>query len=226
MRLNLAKVFGIPADKLRVVYMDASGSYGTNGGDDAAADALLISKTIGKPVRVQWSREDEHVWDPKGPPQLLAFRAGLDAEGRIHAWETEMWYPKDVPATRALLSADAAGLPQEHGQTTLSMTQNTDPPYGVPNVKVTAHWLKETPLRLSNLRAPGKVGNIFAVESFTDELAAAAGADAVEFRLRGLKDPRAIAVLQRAAEMIGWQPRPSPNPNPEPGALRIGRGMA
>ncbi|OFV90592.1 MAG: hypothetical protein A3H28_14805 [Acidobacteria bacterium RIFCSPLOWO2_02_FULL_61_28] len=226
LRNYLAGVFGIPADKLRVVYMDASGSYGTNGGDDAAADALLISKTIGKPVRVQWSREDEHGWDPKGPAQLLELRGGLDAEGRIIAWETQMWNPNNLPGNRAVLAADAAGIPQDHGQATGSMVQNTEPPYAVPNMLVTAHWLKETPLRLSNLRAPGKIANVFAVESFTDELAAAAGADPVAFRLRGLSDPRAIEVLQRAAEMIGWQTRPSPNPRPAQGNLLAGRGMA
>jgi len=226
LRNNFAKVFGIPAEKLRVVYMDGSGSYGTNGGDDAAADAFLISKTLGKPVRVQWSREDEHARDPKGPAQLLELRGGLDAAGNIVAWETQMYNPKNVQGNRALLAADAAGLAQGQGQGTNSMTQNTDPPYAVPNIHVVTHWLKETPLRLSNLRAPGKIGNVFAVESFTDELAAAAGADPLQFRMKGLNDPRAMDVLQRMAEMIGWQTRPSPNPERSQGALAIGRGMA
>ena len=88
------------------------------------------------------------------------------------------------------------------------------------------HWLKETPLRLSNLRAPGKIANVFAVESFTDELAAAAGVDPIEFRLRGLTDSRAIDVIKRATEMIGWESRPSPNPRPQSGNVRVGRGMA
>lgn len=226
LRNYFAKVFGIPAEKLRLVYLDASGSYGTNGGNDAAADALLISKTIGKPVRVQWSREDEHGWDPKGPAQLLALRGGLNAEGRLLAWETQMWNPNNLPGSRPVLAADAAGIPQDHGQSTRSMTQNTDPPYAVPNLQVTAHWLTVTPLRLSNLRAPGKIANVFAVESFTDELAAAAGTDPVEFRLRGLTDPRATEVLQRAATMIGWQSRPAPNPRPAQGNVRLGRGVA
>jgi CO/xanthine dehydrogenase Mo-binding subunit len=226
LRNNFAKVFGIPADRLRVIYMDGSGSYGTNGGDDAAADAFLISKTLGKPVRVQWSREDEHAWDPKGPAQLLELRGGLDAAGNIIAWETQMYNPKNVQGNRALLAADAVGLAQGQGQATNSMTQNTDPPYAVPNIHVVAHWLKETPLRLSNLRAPGKIGNVFAMESFTDELAAAAGADPLQFRLKGLSDPRAVDVLKRMAEIIGWQTRPSPNPERGQSALAIGRGMA
>jgi nicotinate dehydrogenase subunit B len=93
LRRNLAKIFSIPEDKLRVIFLDASGSYGTNGGDDAAADALLLSKTVGRPVRVQWTREDEHGWDPKGPPQVLEVRGGIDADRRIVAWATQMWLP-------------------------------------------------------------------------------------------------------------------------------------
>jgi nicotinate dehydrogenase subunit B len=225
MRANFAKVFGIPEDKLRVVYLDGSGSYGGNGNDDAAADALLLSKKVGHPVRVQWMRQDEHGWDPKGPPQLLDLRGGIDVEGRIVAWETEMWLPMTVPGNRPLLAADAAAIPQAHGQGAGAISQNGDPPYTASNVRVIVHWLKETPLRPSNLRAPGKIANVFAVEGFTDEMAAEAGIDPVEFRLRGLTDQRAIDVLKRAAEMIGWKPRPSPNPGRAQGALLVGRGV-
>ena len=137
-----------------------------------------------------------------------------------------MWLPTTVPGTRPLLGVDAAGIPQDHGQGAGLMSQNGDPPYAASNVRVVVHWLKDTPLRISNLRAPGKIANVFAVESFTDELAAAAGADPVEFRLRGLTDPRAIEVLKRAAEMIGWQARPSPNPHAAQGNLLVGRGVA
>src|SRR5262245_34852073 len=178
---NFARVFGIPQDKVRVIFLDGSGSYGSNGNDDAAADALLLSRAVGKPVRVQWMREDEHAWDPKGPPQLLEIQGGLDAENRIAAWETQMWLPASVQGGRPLLAADDAGIPQPHGRGAGQISQNGDPPYAASNVKVVVHWLKETPLRLSNLRAPGKIANVFAVESFTDELAAAAGIDPVEF---------------------------------------------
>ena len=106
------------------------------------------------------------------------------------------------------------------------MTLNLDPPYPVPNLRVVSHHLKDTPLRLSNLRAPGKIANVFAVESFADELAAAAGMDAVAFRLRGLTDPRAIEVLKRATGMLDWQTRPSPNPYAAEGDLLVGRGIA
>ena len=228
LRANLSKIFGIPEDKLRVIYLDGSGSYGGNGNDDAAADAVLLSRATGKPVRVQWMRHDEHGWDPKGPAQLLDLRGGIDAEGRIVAWETQMWLPTGTPGNRPILGVDAAGIAQSHGQGAGQITQNGDPPYAASNVRVTVHWLKETPLRISNLRAPGKIANTFAVESFTDELASAAGIDPVAFRLRGLTDPRAIEVIQRAAEMIGWQTRPSPSPGvtTAPGNLLTGRGFA
>ncbi len=209
-----------------MIFLDASGSYGTNGGDDAAADALLLSKTVGRPVRVQWTREDEHGWDPKGPPQVLEVRGGLDADQRITAWDTQMWLPVNVQGHRPFLAVDTAGMTQAHGRSAGLTSQNGDPPYAASNVRVLVHWLKETPLRLSNLRAPGKIANVFAVESFTDELAAAAGADPVAFRLRGLTDPRAIDVLQRATQMLGWQTRPSPNPRPAQDNVLTGRGVA
>src|SRR5579862_1101031 len=205
MRTNFSKIFGIPEDKLRVIFLDGSGSYGGNGNDDAAAEALLLSRAVGKPVRVQWMREDEHGWDPKGPPQLLEMRGGIDAANRISAWESQMWLPMNIPGARPLLSVDAAGVNQPHGQGAGLMSQNADPPYASANVRVIVHWLKSTPLRPSNLRAPGKIANVFAAESFTDELAAAAGADPIEFRLQGLTDARAIEVIKRAAEMIGWE---------------------
>lgn len=226
MRANFSKLFGIPEDRLRVIFLDGSGSYGGNGNDDAAADALLLSQMLQQPVRVQWMRQDEHGWDPKGPPQLLDVRGGIDDQGRIVAWETEMWVPATVPGNRPLLALDAALMPQPHGRGAGQVSQNGDPPYAVSNVRVTVHWLKDTPLRPSNLRAPGKVANVFAVESFTDELAAAAGSDPVEFRLRWLTDPRGVEVLKRTTNMIGWQKRPSPNPQRVQGHSLVGRGVA
>lgn len=223
---TLAKIFSLSADTLRVVFLEGSGSYGTNGSDSVAADAVLLSKTLGQPVRVQWSRQEEHAWDPKGPPQLIDVRAGLDAQNRIVAWETEMWVPASRPGERPLLAPEAAGLAQDNGLAAGLLSQNADPPYEAENVGVVVHWLKDTPLRPSNIRAPGKIANVFAVESTTDELAAAAGEDPVAFRLNRLTDRRAIDALTRVTQAFGWQPRVAPNRQARQGNLLIGRGVA
>ncbi len=167
-------------------------------------------------------REDEHGWDPKGPPQLLSLQGALGPDGRIAAWRTEMWLPQataNLP-NPPLLGPEAAGIQQTQGISTGLISQNAAPPYAVPNVEVLVHWLKDSPLRPSNIRAPGKVANCFAIESFTDDLATAARQDAVAFRLAGLTDPRGIEVLKRAASLMSWQTRPSPH-----GGGR-GRGIA
>ena len=153
---------------MRVIYLDGAGSYGPNGADDAAAEAALLSKTLGKPVRVQWSRQEEHGLDPKGPAQLLELRAAVDADGGVAAWETQAWLPiatanlPNIP----LLSLEAAGIPQTPGRSTGVIYQNVDPPYTMPNVNAVVHWIPDAPLRTSAIRAPGKVANTFAVESF------------------------------------------------------------
>jgi nicotinate dehydrogenase subunit B len=225
-RASFAKLFELPEAKVRVIYKEGAGSYGGNGNDDAAADAVLLSKAVGRPVRVQWMRHDEHGWDPKGPQQLLELRAGFDSHGNIAFWDTQMWLPAALPGSRPSLALDAAGIGQPHGQNAGQISQNGDPSYEVLNPLVTVHWLKQTPLRISNLRAPGKIANVFAVESFTDELAAAAGMDPIAFRMRGITDPRAVAVVDRASRMIEWQARPSPNPKAAQGGVLVGRGFA
>ena len=219
----------LPPGAVRVVYLDGAGCYGMNGHDDAAADAALLSRATGKPVRVQWMREDEHRWDPKGPPQLLEIEGALTPEGRIAAWRTQMFLPRATASLPnvPLLGPQAAGIAQPMGISTGLISQNGNSPYAVPNVEVTVHWLKDAPLRPSNIRAPGKVANCFAVESFTDELAAAAGRDPVAFRLQGLSDPRGIEVLKRTVALLGWQERPSPAPGASrAGGRSGGRGMA
>jgi nicotinate dehydrogenase subunit B len=226
LRQNLARVFGLDAAKTRVIFLDGAGSYGGNGNDDAAADAVLLSKTVGAPVRVQWMRHDEHAWDPKGPQQLLDVRAGLDAAGNLIAWETEMWVPTNKQGQRAIPASEHAGLVNDAGQNAGLMTQNGEPPYEVPNVHVTAHLTQSTPLRISNLRAPGKIANVFAVEAMVDQAAAAAQADPIAYRVKGMKDARALAVIERAKELFGWDTRPSPNPRADAGAVKLGRGFA
>jgi CO/xanthine dehydrogenase Mo-binding subunit/aerobic-type carbon monoxide dehydrogenase small subunit (CoxS/CutS family) len=226
LRATLARVFGLPAETMRVIFVEGSGSYGTNGADHAAADALLLSKTLRRPVRVQWSRQDEHAWDPKGPQQLLDLRASLDAGGRLTGWQTEMWIPTNRRGARILLAADAAGIPQDSGRDAAAIYENGDPSYAIDHVRVVAHWLRDTPLNPSNLRAPGKPANVFAVESFTDEIAAAVNVDPLAFRRQRLADPRALEALSRAADAFGWQPRPSPNPRRAQGGRLVGQGMA
>lgn len=223
-RETIASALDLPKEAVRVVYVDGSGCYGLNGHDDAAADAALLSKAVARPVRVQWSRGDELGWDPKGPPQLLALEGAVGDDGKIAAWRTEMWIPRATASlpNMPLLALDAAGIAQVPGITTGLISQNGDPPYAVPHQEVVVHWLRDAPLRPSNIRAPGKVANCFAVESFTDMLATAARRDPVEFRLQGLSDPRGIEVIRRAAALFGWQPRSSPVPN----ATGTGRGFA
>jgi nicotinate dehydrogenase subunit B len=226
LRGTLARVFGLDPETMRVVFVEGSGSYGTNGADHAAADAVLISKTVRRPVRVQWSRQDEHGWDPKGPQQLLDIRAAVDTEGRIAAWDTEMWIPANRRGARILLAAQAAGLPQDNGRDAAAIFENGHPSYDVPHVRVLGHWMRDTPLNPSNLRAPGKPGNVFAVEGMVDEIAAALRIDPLEFRTRQLTDVRGLEALERGAAAFGWQRRPSPNPQARGGAVLIGRGMA
>jgi CO/xanthine dehydrogenase Mo-binding subunit len=223
-RETISKALAMPKDAVRIVYLDGAGCYGMNGHDDAATDAALLSKAVRRPVRVQWSREDEHGFDPKAPPQLLALEGSVTGDGKIGAWRTEMWIPKATASlpNMPLLALDAAGIAQTPGITTGLISQNGDPPYAVPHQEVLVHWLKGAPLRPSNFRAPGKVANCFAVESFTDMLAAAAERDPVEFRLQGLTDPRAIEVIRRTAALIGWQSRGATTPR----TTGSGRGFA
>jgi nicotinate dehydrogenase subunit B len=226
-RNTFAKFLGLPRDKVRLIYVDGAGCYGMNGHEDAAAEAAILSRAVGRPVRVQWSREDEHGWDPKGPPQLLDIAGSVSADGRILDWRTEMWIPRTTAnlPNIPLLAVEAAGLEQVPGVSPGAISQNADPPYAAESIQVIAHWLKDAPLRAAPIRSPGKPANCFAVESFTDELAAAAGIDPVAFRLRGLKDPRGIEVIKRAAALMQWQPRPSPAAG-SGAAVARGRGFA
>jgi CO/xanthine dehydrogenase Mo-binding subunit len=208
--------------------MDGAGSFGTNAAADAAADAALVSQAIGRPVRVQWSREDDLGWDPKGPPQLLDLHGALDSTGSLLAWETIAWLPANTPGLPnvPLIGPIAAGRGQQNGMFSGFISQNLDPPYAVPHQRTRVRWLKATPLRPASLRAPGKVGNSMAVECFTDELAAAAGADPLQFRLRALSDPRPLAVLNAVARRMAWQPRKSPGRIDANAAVLRGRGVS
>ncbi|HEX3162774.1 MAG TPA: molybdopterin cofactor-binding domain-containing protein [Pseudolabrys sp.] len=224
---TFARFLGLPKEKVRLIYLEGSGCYGMNGHEDAAADAAILSRAAGRPVRVQWTREDELGWDPKGPPQLIGISGAVMPDGRILDWRTELWIPKTTRGMPniPLLAPEAAGLDHVPGLNPGLISQNGDPSYAAESIQVVAHWLKDAPLRPAPIRSPGKPANCFAVESFVDELAAAIGADPVEFRLRGLKDPRAIEVLKRTAALMNWQSRPYQVASASNGIAR-GRGIS
>lgn len=226
LRRELAAMLGMPAARIRVQYLDGAGCYGRNGHEDAAADAVLLSRAVGRPVRVQWMRHDEHGWEPKGPPTLVELHGGLDASGNIVAWRSEFWIPKLTLITDGvpLVAASLAGLPRKDAQNPGNIFQNSAPGYAFPNVHAVCHRLETTPFRPSWIRTPGRMQNTYANEAFMDELAAAAGADPVEFRLRHLNDPRGAETLKAAARRAGWTPRPSPNKAAK-SAVATGRGV-
>ncbi len=223
-----ARFLGLDPKNVRLIYLDGAGCYGMNGHEDAAADAAILSRVVGRPVRVQWMREDEHGLDPKGPPQVLEMRGTVDAAGRIAAWETRAWLLDNSKAllTVTLLGPQAAGLDQVLGTFVGQQQGNTDPPYVIPDMRTLVHWQTTTPLRSANLRAPGKLGNAFAVESFTDELAALGGVDPLAFRLQALSDPRAHDVLSSVARRMAWLPRPAAYRTTAQGKPARGRGIA
>ncbi len=228
LRGSIAQLVGQPPEKVRVIHMEGAGSYGQNGADDAAADAVVLSQAVGRPVRLQWTRQDEFVWEPKAPAMVMEVQAGLDEQGRITAWDYHVWSPSHVARARVaaqLVTAQLiAGQPAPAGRFSLGAERNAPTNYTLPRQRITVHFLPTSPLHTSAMRSLGGAENTFANETFMDEVAAAAGADALEYRLRYLDDPRAKEVLQAAAEKAGWDPRPSPRPRQT--GLREGRGVA
>jgi CO/xanthine dehydrogenase Mo-binding subunit len=207
LRKQLAKMLDLKPEAVRCIYVEGAGCYGRNGHEDAAADAALITRELGKPVRVQWMRADEHGWDPKGPPTLIEHRAGLDPSGNLVAWEGELYAPdRNKPFAVTLTTAEHAALPKDDAFPG-NIHQGMAIAYSVPNIRSIAHWLAETPFRPSWIRTPGRMQNTFANECFMDECAAAANADPLEYRRRYLKDARGLELLDRLARMANWQPR-------------------
>ncbi|HLN08641.1 MAG TPA: molybdopterin cofactor-binding domain-containing protein [Xanthobacteraceae bacterium] len=204
LRKQLAAMLSMPLEDVRAIYLDGSGCYGRNGHEDAAADAALLARATGQPVRVQWMREEEHGWDPKGPPTLIDLEAALDASGNVIAWSSQFFIPEGGAGNVALLPADHAGLPHETALAPGNIQGNSALPYAFPNIKTALHRLADTPFRPSWIRTPGRMQNTFANEGFVDELAAAAGVDPIEFRLRYLKDPRGVELLKRLATFAQW----------------------
>ncbi len=222
LRKQMANMLQMKVEDVRCIYLEGAGCYGRNGHEDAAADAALIAKATGKPVRVQWMRHDEHGWDPKGPPTLLDHKAALDDKGNLVAWESQVYIPdrpKDIVVT--LVAAELADLPKENAHPG-NIHASLAIPYAIPNIRCSANWLAETPFKPSWIRTPGRMQNTFANESFLDELAAQAGADPLEFRLKYLKDPRGIELLNRLAKLSQWKPRTGPR---DTGDIVKGRGI-
>jgi nicotinate dehydrogenase subunit B len=228
LRKQLATMFKMKPDDVRCLYIEGSGCYGRNGHEDAAADAALLAKAVGQPVRVQWSRADEHGWDPKGPPTLIDLRAAMDANGNITGWDSEFFIPQQTAGgfMVPLVAASLADLPADNHTAPGNIFQNSAIPYRIPSVRTVCHRLETTPFRPSWIRTPGRMQNTWANECFMDELAAAAKADPVEFRLKYLdpNDKRGIEVLNRVAALAKWEKRPSPQKSAS-GDVATGRGV-
>ncbi len=214
LRGTLAQLLGMPIEKVHLIHVEGAGSYGQNGSDDAAADACLLSREVDRPVRVQWTRQDEFVWEPKAPTMVMEVRAGLDSDGSITAWDYHVWSPSHVARARfagQLVAAQlVAGQPAPAGRFSFGAERNAPTNYTLPRQRVTVHYLAQTPLHASSMRSLGGAENTFANESFMDELASAAGVDPLEYRLRYLDDTRAIDVLHAAAQKAGWVTHPAP----------------
>ncbi|SEF10150.1 CO or xanthine dehydrogenase, Mo-binding subunit [Rhizobiales bacterium GAS191] len=223
LRKQLAAMLDVANDDVRCIYVAGAGCYGRNGHEDAAADAAILARAVGKPVRVQWMRADEHGWDPKGPPTLVDLRAGLDQDGNVIAWESELFTPDGAAGLVALVGADLAGLSSLGKLNPGLVLYDLAIPYSFPNVRTTAHRLESTPLKPSWIRSPGRMQNTFANESFLDEIAAEAGADPLEFRLKYLEDSRGRELLERLADISMWRDRPKADRS---GEVATGRGLA
>jgi len=232
LRSAIAFTTGLVEEDVRCVHLEASGCYGHNGADDAACDAAALAmKLPGRPVRLQWERSDEFLWEPLGPAMQIEAQAVLDDSGRISNWQYDLW---SCPHASRPRSNESAGhmiyaqhkanplpdpppfsIPQPSG----GSDRNSVPIYAIDNMQVNKHFVTDIPIRGSSLRGLGAYGNVFAIESFMDELAISSAADPFEFRERHLQDPRALAVLSRLKDEVRWNERPE-------AATGIGWGLA
>ena len=214
-RAAIAEMLRMPPASVRLIHVEGSGCYGHNGADDAAADAALIARALpGRPVRVQWMREQEHAWEPFGPAMVTKVKASLDDRGKIADWQFEVWsntHSMRPGGAGAMLAAQHMAqsikppepkplpLPEGGGD------RNAIPIYKFPNARVVHHFIPDMPVRISAMRALGAYHNVFSIESFMDELALLAGADPVAFRLAHLDDARGRDVIEKAATEFGWR---------------------
>jgi nicotinate dehydrogenase subunit B len=220
LRLDLSLALALPQENIVIEHLEGAGCYGHNGADDVAFDAVLLARAAGgRPVRMQWSREDELAWSPMGAAMAVEIEADLDAAGEIVAWRGEVWSNGHVsragraPIPTVLAASHLAkpferfiafNPPMANGG---GAERNAVPLYDLPGLEVKCHRLLTMPIRTSALRTLGAYANVYAIESFMDELATERGEDPLAFRLRHLKDARARAVLEAAARRAGWQQR-------------------
>ncbi|MBE7196639.1 MAG: molybdopterin-dependent oxidoreductase [Parafilimonas terrae] len=222
LRSDLSKLLDLPEGAITVERLEAAGCYGRNCADDVTADAALLSRAVGAPVRVQLTREQEHAWEPKGAAQVMDVRGGLDLDGGPALYDFATRYPSNLAPTLPLLLtgkvAPVAAIAEMGDRTAI-------PPYAIPNLRVTVHDMP--PLaRASWFRGVSAMPNTFAHESFIDELATAAGVDPIEYRLRYLTDPRAVDLVRAVAERAAWTPHAGPFSHGRDGDILYGRGFA
>jgi nicotinate dehydrogenase subunit B len=214
MRDALAELLALPKDKVHCIHTEGSGCYGHNGADDVGADAALLARAVpGRPVRVQWMREQENTWEPFTPAIITEVEAALDADGRIVDWQYGVWSNTHnmrpgnagrMLAAQLLANPLQPSPPEPIPQPEGGGDRNAIPLYDLPQAHVVSHFIPAMPLRVSAMRGLGAYANVFSIESFMDELAEAAGQDPVAFRLAHLSDTRARDVVTLAAKEFGW----------------------
>lgn len=222
LRADLALILAKPEGEIDVIRMEAAGCYGRNCADDVSADAVLLSRAVGRPVRVQLTREQEHAWEPKGTAQLMDVNGGLRPDGSVAGYDFATRYPSNgAPCLALLLTGAVTAAPAvfEMGDRTAI------PPYDYEDMRVVAHDMPPI-VRASWLRGVSALPNTFAHESYIDELATEAGVDPIEYRLRYLKDPRGIDLVKAVAERAGWTARPQRREPTAEGDIVRGRGFA
>jgi CO/xanthine dehydrogenase Mo-binding subunit len=215
LRKAIAQLVGLPPENVRCRHLEGAGCYGHNGADDAAGDAALVAVALpGRPVRVQWMREQEHGWEPLGSAMVTRLSASLTAQGRVGAWRHDVWSTphntRPQEAGRLIAGQEVEPPFAQPPPRPIPMPEgggdrNAIPLYAFPVARVTNHFVPDMPLRVSALRSLGAHMNVFSIESFMDELGLLAGADPVDFRLAHLDDPRARDVIAAAARRFGWQ---------------------
>ncbi|RCW68562.1 molybdopterin cofactor-binding domain-containing protein [Pseudorhodoferax soli] len=227
LRADLARLMALGELDVDVIRLEAAGCYGRNGADDVAADAALLSRAVGAPVRVQLTREQESQWEPKGAAQLMDVRGALSKAGRIAAYDFETSYPSNGAPTLALL---LTGIVEPVAQSLEMGDRTARPPYDADSMRVKVNDMPPI-VRASWLRGVSALPNSFAHESFVDELATQAKVDPVQFRLRQLADPRALDLIQATAAKAGWRMREGPQEASdgglgEGGDILFGQGFA